>query len=87
MSEIQQGSDEYAAKGWGLLSKMESFFGLKLGVLVFSLAEMFSSNLQAKNITVQEATAGADLLLISRMKSLETDSVFFMMKFRKSLAL
>ena len=63
-----------------------TFFGLKLGVLVFSSAEMFSSNLQAKNITVQEATAGADLL-ISRMKSLETDSVFFMMKFRKSLAL
>ena len=36
LSEIQQGSDEYAAKGRGLLSKMKSFdifFGLKLGVL------------------------------------------------------
>lgn len=78
LSEIQQGSDEYAAKGRGLLSKLESFdffFGVKLGVLVFSSSEQFSSNLQAKNITVQEATRGADLLH-SRMKSLRKNEKF-----------
>ena len=58
------------------MESFDTFFGLKLGVLVFSLAEMFSSNLQAKNITVQEATAGADLL-ISRMKSLRRFSLFY----------
>ncbi len=78
LSEIQKGTDEYAAKGRGLLSKLESFdtfFGLKLGVLVFSSSEQFSCNLQAKNITVQEATRGADLL-ISRMKTLRTEAKF-----------
>ena len=35
------------------------------------------SNLQAKNITVQEATCGADLL-IARMKSLRTEEKFGM---------
>ena len=53
------------------------FFGLKLGILVFSSSEQFSSNLRAKNITVQEATCGADLL-IARMKSLRTEEKFGM---------
>ena len=37
--------------------------------MVFSSSEQFLSNLQAKNITVQEATCEADLL-IARTKSL-----------------
>ena len=49
---VQQGHDEYAAKGKGLLMQMESFdtfFSLKLAYLVFSAAEQFSTNLQAKD--------------------------------------
>lgn len=42
---------------------------------MFSSSEQFSCNLQAKNMTVQEATHGADLL-ISRMKSLRTEAKF-----------
>ena len=54
---VQQGCDEYAAKGKGLLTPMESFdtyFSLKLASLVFSAAEQFSTNLQAKDVTVAE---------------------------------
>ena len=68
LNEIQQGSDEYAAKGRGLLSKLESFdtfFGLKLGI-------KFTSK---KYLTVQEETRGADLLH-SRMKSLRKNEKF-----------
>ena len=42
---IQQGHDEYSAKGRGLLMQMESFdifFSLKLGHLVFAAAEQFT---------------------------------------------
>ena len=62
---IQQGHDEYAARGKGLLTQMESFdtfFSLKLAHLVFSAAEQFSTNLQAKDTTVAEGTRGARLL-------------------------
>ena len=48
---VRQGHDEYAAKGSGLLTKMESFetfFSLKLAYRVFSAAEQFSINLQVK---------------------------------------
>ena len=58
LEEIREGHDEYAAKGNGLLNQMESFdtfFGLKLSHLVFAAAEQFSTNLQAKDITMQEA--------------------------------
>ena len=51
LCEIQQGHDEYAAKAHGILTRMESFdtyFGFKLALLVFSSAEQFSTNLQAK---------------------------------------
>ena len=76
-----QGTDEYAAKGSGLLAKLESdtdtFLKLKLGMFVFSSPEQVSSNLQAKNITVQEATRGADLLIV-HMKSLRTAEKFGM---------
>ena len=61
----RQGHDVYAAKGSGLLTKMESFetfFSLKLAYRVFSAAEQFSINLQAKDTTVSEGTRGADLL-------------------------
>ena len=54
--------------------KMESFdifFGLKLSYLIFSFSERFSTNLQAKDTTIQEATRGAELL-ISHCKSLRT---------------
>lgn len=62
---IQQGRDEYAAKGRGLLTQMESFdtfFSLKLGYLVFAAAEQFSVNLQAKDTTVGEGLSGAKAL-------------------------
>lgn len=41
---IQQGQDEYTAKGKGLLTQMESFgtfFSFQLAYLVFSVAEQF----------------------------------------------
>ena len=62
---IQQGHDEYAAKGKGLLMQMESFdtfFSLKLAYLIFSAAEQFSVNLQAKDTTISEGIKGANLL-------------------------
>ena len=68
LCEIQEG---HAAKAHGILTRMESFdiyFGFNLALLVFSSAEQFSINLQAKDITIQEATHGA-ALLISHMNS------------------
>ena len=65
LEEIQQGHDEYAAKASGLMVRMDNFdtyFALKLAYLVFSAAEQLSVNLQAKDITVQEAINGAKLL-------------------------
>ena len=70
--------DEYAAKAHGLYMKMESFetyFGLKLAHKIFSAAEQLSMNLQAKDITVQEASRGA-VLLVSHLKTLQTESHF-----------
>ena len=75
---VQQGHDEYAAKGKGLLTQMESFdtfFSLKLAHLVFSAAEQFSTNLQAKDITVAEGTRGARLLT-SHYTSLRSEAAF-----------
>ena len=56
---IQQGHDEYAAKAKGLLMQMETFdtfFSLKLAYLIFSAMKQFSTNLQAKETTVEERT-------------------------------
>ena len=65
LETVRQGHDEYAAKGSGLLAKMESFetfFSLKLAYRVFSAAEQFSINLQAKDTAVSKGTRGADVL-------------------------
>ena len=48
---------------------------MKLAHLIFSAAEQFSINLQAKNITVQEAIHGAELL-VHHLKSNRTESKF-----------
>ena len=75
---IQQGHDEYSAKGRGLLMQMESFdifFSLKLCYLVFAAAEQFSINLQAKNTTVSEGLKGAKLLH-SYYSSIRNDEKF-----------
>ena len=78
LGEIQLGHDEYAAKASGLLARMEIFdtyFALKLAYLVFSSAEQLSVNLQAVDITIQEALKGAELL-ITHLKSLRNDACF-----------
>ena len=78
LEDVQLGSDEYASKGSGLLTQMETFeifFGLKLAHLLFSSSEQFSSNLQAKNTTIQEAMHGARLL-ITHYDSLRKESQF-----------
>ena len=66
LDEISKGHDEYATKANGMASKMDNFdtfFGLKLAYLIFSAAEQVSINIQAKDITVQEAVRGARLLI------------------------
>ena len=62
---VQSGHDEYAAKAKGLLIQMESFtafFSLKLAYLVYTPAEQFSLNLQARDTIACEALRGACLL-------------------------
>ena len=78
LDEVRKGTDEYASKASGLLMKLESFdifFGLKLSHLIFSASEQFSTNLQAKDPTIYEATHGAELL-VSHYKSLRIESKF-----------
>ncbi len=78
LDEVSKGNDEYAAKAKGLTMKMECFdifFGLKLSYFIFSTSERFSSNLQAKDTTIQEATRGANLL-VSHCKSGHAESKF-----------
>ena len=68
LEEVQEGHDEYAAIANGLFSKMEQFetyFGL----------QQFSTNIQAVDITVQEAVRGARLL-VSHLISLRTETMF-----------
>ena len=68
----------YAAKGHGMFLQMEmfdTFWGLKLAHFIFSAAEQFSVNLQAKDFTVQEAIHGAQLL-VHHLKSNRTESKF-----------
>jgi len=51
----------------------DMYFDLKFAHLFFSAAEKFSINLQAQDITIQEATCGAELL-VSHLKSLRTEA-------------
>ena len=44
-----------------LLDKLSTYFWLKLSHLVFSATEQFSTMLQSKNLTIQEAVHGANL--------------------------
>lgn len=78
LEEVQKGRDDYAAKARGMILQMEmfdTFLGLKLAHMIFSAAEQFSVNLQAKDITVQEALHGAELL-VRHLKSNRTESKF-----------
>ena len=64
------GRDEYAMKAGGFLQQMKNvrtFFGLKLGYLVFSITEQLSVTLQRKDTAVQEANE--DALLSGRYLS------------------
>ena len=75
---VQQGHDEYAAKGKRLLLLMESFetmFSLKLAYLVFAAAEQLSTNLQAKDTMVAGGSREASLL-IAQYTSLRTEAAF-----------
>lgn len=78
LEEIRHGHDDYAAKASEMASKMEDFdmfFGLKLTYLIFSAAEQLSINLQAKDVTVQEAVHGAKLLT-THLRSLRNEAKF-----------
>ena len=58
------GRDEYAMKASGFLQQMENFstfYGLKLGHLIFSVTERLSCTLQGKDTTIQEAVEAAKL--------------------------
>jgi len=73
---IQEGHD---AKGSGLLNRMQqfgTFFGLKLAHQIFAPAEQCSTNIQAMNITVQEAMKAANVLT-SHLCSIRNESTRF----------
>ena len=57
------------------LESFDIFFGLKLSHLIFNASEQFSTNLQAKDTTIYEATHGAELL-VSHYKPLRIESKF-----------
>lgn len=78
LEEVEKGHDDYAAKASGLHYKMErfdTFFSLKLSYLIFSATEQLSTNLQSKDITIQEAIKGATLLS-SYLKSIRSEEKF-----------
>ena len=78
MDEVQQGTDIYALKAVGYLNSMETFstyFGLKLGHLIFSATEQLSLNLQAKDTTIQEAIQCSNLTL-QFLQRQRTDEAF-----------
>jgi len=59
LDEILEGRNEYAAKTSGLLNEMEefdTFIGLKLSIFIFTPVEQYSTNIQAVDITLQEAS-------------------------------
>ena len=75
---VQRGHDEYAAKAKGLLIHMESFsmfFSLKLAYLVYTPAEQFLTNLQARDTIASEVLKGASLLS-SHYSSLRNEAAF-----------
>lgn len=75
---VKCGSDDYAAKASGLLTQMESFctlFALKLAYLIFSPAEQFSINLQARDTTAAAGLSGSHLLM-SHYSSLRNEAKF-----------
>ncbi len=76
--EVEKGHDDYAAKAHGMLIQLEmfdTFFGLKLSHMIFFVCEQYSINLQSIDITIQEATSGAQLL-VKHLKSQRTESKF-----------
>lgn len=78
LDKIKEGHDEYAAKASGLLNRMEefdTFLGLKLSYQIFAPSEQFSTNIQAVDITIQEAMKGAHLLA-SHLTSMRNEHMF-----------
>ena len=64
--KIQDGQDKYGAKASESFNQMEHFktyFGLKLAHQIFAPAKQFSTNIQAVDITVQEAMKGVGILV------------------------
>lgn len=57
------------------MEKFDTYFALRLAHLLFSAVEQFSVNLQAKDITIQEAMNGAKLLA-TYLKSLRNEAKF-----------
>ena len=57
------------------MEQFNTYYGLKLVHHIFSSTEQFSTNLQAVDITVQEALKGS-ALLVSHLKSLRTETIF-----------
>ena len=54
--------------------RMDIIYGLKSAQLIFSVSELFSINLQAKDTSIlQEATEGGDLF-VAHYQSLHTES-------------
>ena len=57
------------------MDNFDTFFGLKLTYLIFSAAEQVSLNIQAKDITIQEAVHGAQLLR-THLSSMRNEAKF-----------
>ena len=70
--------DDYGRKAGGYLALMEkfaTFFGLKLGFLIFSGTEQLSISLQGKDTTVQESVNAAELA-VRYLERLRQDNSF-----------
>ena len=62
MEEIHEAThDEYGLKAYGILTSLETLFGLKLTYLLFGASEDVSKSLQDKNTTLQEALSSVKL--------------------------
>ena len=57
------------------MEDFDTFFGLKLSYLIFAPAEQCSTNIQAIDITVQEAMKGAKVL-VSHLDLLRKETLF-----------
>ena len=79
LNEISKsGRDKYALKAKGLLHtmvKFSTYFGLKLGYIIFSVTEQLSYILKGKDTTCQEAREVA-LISVSYLKKLHSDEEF-----------